>query len=426
MIRLKNNNTVAISARILTMDSQSLDIILFGATSFVGKITTQSLLTDIGLDNDIKWGIAGRSLKKLKQLKTELGPEAEAIPIIVADSSDSASLTKMCQQARVVLSTVGPYALYGESLIEACVNNGNDYCDLTGEAYWIKKMLDKYQIRAQKTGARIINCCGFDSIPSDLGVYFLQQISQQKFGTTCSDVKLRVKAMNGGVSGGTVASGIEMAKAVKRDPSLRRKMGNPYLLCQSQQSTVKQPRIVKPTFDHDFNAWSAPFIMETINSRIVLRSNCLKQDGPDNFTYGEAVLTGKGRKGYFRAWGVTLGLGGFALAAKNKFLRFLIQKFILPKPGQGPNPKQQQNGFFDLRIIGKHQQQTIIVKVTGDRDPGYGCTARMLTQAGLCLACDISKSELSGGFWTPATAMNNKLIHRLVTSAGMRFETVAD
>lgn len=354
------------------MDSQSLDIILFGATSFVGKITTQTLLTEIGLGNNIKWGIAGRSAKKLQQLKTELGPGAEGIPIIVADSSDSASLTKMCQQARVVISTVGPYALYGESLVEACVNNGNDYCDLTGEAYWIKKMLDKYQLRAQKTGARIINCCGFDSIPSDLGVYFLQQISQQKFGTTCSHVRLRVKAMKGGVSGGTVASGIEMAKAVKQDPSLRRKMGNPYLLCQPQISTVKQPRILKPTFDKDFNAWSAPFIMETINSRIVLRSNNLQPDGPDDFTYGEAVLTGKGRKGYFRAWAVTLGLGGFALGAKNKFLRFLLQKFLLPKPGQGPSPKQQQNGFFDLRIIGKHQQQSITIKVTGDRDPGYG------------------------------------------------------
>ena len=406
------------------MDSQSLDIILFGATSFVGKITTQTLLTEIGLGNNIKWGIAGRSLKKLQQLKTELGPEAQGIPIIVADSSDSASLTKMCQQARVVISTVGPYALYGESLVEACVNNGNDYCDLTGEAYWIKKMLDKYQLRAQKTGARIINCCGFDSIPSDLGVYFLQQISQQKFGTSCSHVRLRVKAMKGGVSGGTVASGIEMAKAVNQDPSLRRKMGNPYLLCQPQISTVKQPRILKPTFDKDFNAWSAPFIMETINSRIVLRSNNLQQDGPDNFTYGEAVLTGKGRKGFFRAWAVTLGLGGFALGAKKKFLRFLLQKFLLPKPGQGPSPKQQQNGFFDLRIIGKHQQQSITVKVTGDRDPGYGCTAKMLTQAGLCMAFDISKSELPGGFWTPATAMNNKLIDRLVASAGMTFENL--
>lgn len=407
------------------MDSKSLDIILFGATSFVGKITTQYLLTEIGLGNNVKWAIAGRSLQKLKQLKAELGSKAEAIPVIVADSSDSASLTKMCQQTRVVLSTVGPYALYGESLIEACVNNGNDYCDLTGEAYWIKKMLDKYQIRAEKTGARIINCCGFDSIPSDLGVHFLQQLSQKQLGTYCSDVKLRVKAMKGGVSGGTVASGIEMAKAVKKDPTLRRKMGNPYLLCQPQTSIVKQPRVLKPTFDKDFQAWSAPFIMETINSRVVLRSNNLQQQNAlENFTYGEAVLTGKGRKGYFRALGVTLGLGSFALAAKNKFLRFLIQKFALPKPGQGPSPAQQENGFFDLRILGKNNQQTVLVKVTGDRDPGYGCTAKMLVQSGLCMAFDISRSDLCGGFWTPATAMGDKLITRLIDSAGMTFEAL--
>ena len=407
------------------MDSKSLDIILFGATSFVGKITTQYLLTEIGLGNNVKWAIAGRSLQKLKQFKAELGSKAEAIPVIVADSSDSASLTKMCQQTRVVLSTVGPYALYGESLIEACVNNGNDYCDLTGEAYWIKKMLDKYQIRAEKTGARIINCCGFDSIPSDLGVHFLQQLSQKQLGTYCSDVKLRVKAMKGGVSGGTVASGIEMAKAVKKDPNLRRKVGNPYLLCQPQTSIIKQPQILKPTFDKDFQVWSAPFIMETINSRVVLRSNNLQQQNSlENFTYGEAVLTGKGRKGYFRALGVTLGLGSFALAAKNKFLRFLIQKFALPKPGQGPSPAQQENGFFDLRILGKNNQQTVLVKVTGDRDPGYGCTAKMLVQSGLCMAFDISRSDLCGGFWTPATAMGDKLITRLIDSAGMTFEAL--
>ncbi|MDG1693963.1 MAG: saccharopine dehydrogenase NADP-binding domain-containing protein [Porticoccaceae bacterium] len=409
------------------MDSKTLDIILFGATSFVGKITTQYLLNEVGIGKGVTWAIAGRSLGKLKHLKNQLGPEAENIPIIVADSADSASLTKMCQQGRVILSTVGPYALYGESLVEACVHNGNDYCDLTGEAYWIKKMLDKYQLRAEKTGARIINCCGFDSIPSDLGVYFLQQASQRQFGTVCKDVKLRVKAMKGGVSGGTVASGIEMAKAVKKDPTLRRKMGNPYLLCQSQSSRVKQPRILKPTFDKDFNAWSAPFIMETINSRIVLRSNNLQQhDGCEDFTYGEAVLTGKGRQGYFRAWGITLGLGGFGLAAKNKLLRFLIQKFLLPKPGQGPSPKQQENGFFDLRIIGKTNQQCLTIKVTGDKDPGYGCTAKMLTQAGLCMAFDIGKTELSGGFWTPATAMNDKLIIRLVASAGMTFDILED
>jgi short subunit dehydrogenase-like uncharacterized protein len=345
---------------------------------------------------------------------------------LVADSADTESLNRLCQQTRVVLSTVGPYALYGESLIEACVNHGNDYCDLTGEAYWIKKMLDKYELAAKKSGARIINCCGFDSIPSDLGVYFLQKTSQQHNGHSLNHVKLRVKAMRGGVSGGTVASGIEMAKAAKKDPILRRNMGNPHVLCRStENSNPRQPRIIKPTYDPDFKAWSAPFIMEAINSRIVLRSNSLQQDSTSaNFIYGEAVLTGKGLKGYLRAALITLSLGGFAVATKYRFLRYLIQQFVLPKPGEGPSPEQQQKGFFDLRIIGKRDQKSLIAKVTGDRDPGYGCTAKMLIQSGLCMAYDISKSDLSGGFWTPATAMGDKLIKRLTDSAGMTFEII--
>jgi short subunit dehydrogenase-like uncharacterized protein len=229
------------------MDDKSLDIILFGATSFVGQITTKYLYEHIGLDSNIKWAIAGRSENKLNQVKAALGPDAEAIPVLIADSADTDSLKRLCQQTRVILSTVGPYALYGEPLIEACVSQGIDYCDLTGEAYWIKKMLDKYELAAQKSGARIINCCGFDSIPSDLGVHFLQQMSQQANGHSFNHVKLRVKAMKGGVSGGTVASGIEMAKAAKKDPSLRRNMGNPHVLCrQSDIKSARQPRIVKP------------------------------------------------------------------------------------------------------------------------------------------------------------------------------------
>ena len=408
------------------MDNKSLDIILFGATSFVGQIATKYLYEHIGLDSEIKWAIAGRSEKKLNQVKAALGPDADAIPLLVADSADTESLHRLCQQTRVVLSTVGPYALYGEPLIEACVSQGIDYCDLTGEAYWIKKMLDKYELAAQKSGARIINCCGFDSIPSDLGVYFLQQTSQQHNGHSLNHVKLRVKAMKGGVSGGTVASGIEMAKAAKKDPSLRRNMGNPHVLCRSTETlSARQPRILKPTYDPDFKAWSAPFIMEAINSRIVLRSNSLQQDSASaNFTYGEAVLTGKGLKGYLRAAIITLSLGGFAVATKYRFLRYLIQQFVLPKPGEGPSPEQQQKGFFDLRIIGKRDQKSLIAKVTGDRDPGYGCTAKMLVQSGLCMAYDISKSDLSGGFWTPATAMGDRLIKRLTDSAGMTFEII--
>jgi len=408
------------------MASKNFDIILFGATSFVGKIATRYLFSEIGLNSDIKWAIAGRCEKKLNQLKQSLGSDAVDLTVIIADSCNPQSLNRLCQHSRVILSTVGPYALYGEPLIKACVENGTDYCDLTGEAYWIKLMLDKYQDKAQRSGARIINCCGFDSIPSDLGVHFLQQVAQRQYGHCLNKVKLRVKSMKGGVSGGTIASAIAMFIAAEKDPELRRTMSNPYLLCpEGSGHTIRQPRIKGPVYDVDFNSWSAPFVMEAINTRIVLRSHGLQSvDSIDELTYGEAVLTGKGKKGYLRACGVTLGLACFAIGLKIKPLRYLMQKFMLPKPGSGPSEQQQLEGFFDIRLIGKKDGRHSCIKVLGDRDPGYGCTAKMLVQAGLCMAFDITKNDLQGGFWTPATAMGDKLIKRLNQSAGMSFEAI--
>ncbi|MCS5586979.1 MAG: saccharopine dehydrogenase NADP-binding domain-containing protein [Porticoccaceae bacterium] len=406
------------------MDTKTFDILLFGATSFVGQIVTKCLFDEIGLSQDIKWAIAGRSETKLRALKATLGDAAKDLPVIVADSSDSDSLNAMCRQSRVILSTIGPYALYGEPLIKACVENGNDYCDLTGEAYWIKRMMDRYESAAKASGARIVNCCGFDSIPSDLGVHFLQQVGAKKFGQFFDRVSLRVKAMKGGASGGTIASVIEMFIAAKADPELRRAMGNPYMLCPEDHSYKnKQTRIKGPIYDKDFHCWSAPFIMEAINARVVLRSNALlKMAYGDNFSYGEGMLTGKGKKGYLRAFGLSLGLASFALGIMLKPVRKLMQRFLLPKPGEGPSQQQQADGYFDIRILGTNNRHQARIKVSGDRDPGYGCTAKMLTQAGLCMAFDIAKSDLSGGFWTPATAMGDALIERLSNSAGMSFE----
>ena len=406
------------------MDSKSFDIILFGATSFVGKIATRYFLNEIGLNNQVKWAIAGRCEKKLQQLKQSLGENAADLHLIVADCADPNSLNHLCRHTRVILSTVGPYALYGEPLIKACVENGTDYCDLTGEAYWIKLMLDKYQHKAQRSGARIINCCGFDSIPSDLGVYCLQKAAQQQYNQPLQHIKLRVKAIKGGVSGGTVASAIAMFTTAQKDPQMRRTMGNPYLLCPEELSySTPQPRIKGPVYDSDFNSWSAPFVMETINRPVVLRSHALRSTKANNqLIYGEAVLTGKGTKGYLRACSVTLGLVCFAIGLKIKPLRYLMHKFLLPKPGSGPSEQQQLHGFFDIRLIGLKDNQQIGIKVLGDRDPGYGCTAKMLVQAGLCMAFDINKNELQGGLWTPSTAMGDRLIQRLNQSAGMSFQ----
>lgn len=408
------------------MNNKHFDMVLYGATSFVGQITARYLLQELGASGDIKWAIAGRSESKLNQLKSSLGNTATDLPVLVADSSDDQSLDRLCQQVRVIISTVGPYALYGEPMIKACVENGNDYCDLTGEAYWIKQMIDKYQDKAEETGARIVNCCGFDSIPSDLGTYFLQQTAHKRFGGYFSQVKLGVRAMKGGASGGTIASMIEMLIAAKADAKVRKAMANPYLLCPENHSyQIRQSRLKGAAYDKDFQCWSAPFVMEGINTRVVLRSHAL-QSMPygEQFSYCEVMLTGKGSRGRLRGLSLSLGLGAFMVAAFITPLRKLMQKFLLPKPGEGPSEQEQLNGFFDMRIMGKHDQQQLVVKVTGDRDPGYGSTAKMLAQSALCMAFDIDKSVLSGGFWTPSTAMGNQLIERLSEHAGLSFDVI--
>ena len=409
------------------MAVKKYDLVIYGATSFVGQILTEYLYEHIGLTRKVKWAIAGRSEVKLEALRDSLGEGASKLPILTADAGDQVALDAMCQKSRVMVSTVGPYMLYGELLVKACAENGNDYCDLTGEAYWIKLMIDKYAKVAKKSGARIVNCCGFDSIPSDLGVQFLQQAGKERYGSFFRQVKLRVKAMKGGASGGTIASMIEMIIAAKADPAVRSAMGNPYVLCPDKHTYSNRQISVKgPVYDKDFGSWSAPFIMEAINARVVLRSNSLlKMAYGKDFSYGEAMLSGPGIKGRFTALGITLGLGAFAGGLILNPIRNLMQKYVLPKPGEGPSLQDQLNGYFDIRLHGQNKKgQQLMVKVTGDRDPGYGCTAKMLAQAGLCLAFDLPKEDKAGGVWTPATAMGEKLIPRLVGDAGMTFEVV--
>ena len=409
------------------MATKKFDLVIFGATSFVGQILTEYLFDHIGLSRKVKWAIAGRSEAKLNNLRDSLGEKAAKLPIIVADSMDQPALEDMCKKSRVIVSTVGPYALYGETLVKVCAENGNDYCDLTGEAYWIKQMILKYEKTAKKSGARIVNCCGFDSIPSDLGNHFLQREGKKQFGKFFNQVKLRVKAMKGGASGGTIASMAEMIVAAKADAQVRRDMANPYILCPKKHSySIKQTSVKGPAYDRDFGSWSAPFIMEAINARVVLRSNTLRRMafGKD-FSYGEAMLTGAGNSGRLKAIALTAGLAAFAGSMVLDPIRNLMNKFVLPKPGEGPSLQDQLNGFFDIELMGKNAKgEKLTVKVTGDRDPGYGCTAKMLAQAGLCLAFDLAKEDKAGGFWTPSTAMGDLLIERLNNHAGMSFTLV--
>ena len=406
------------------MTKQSFDLIVYGATSFVGQILTRYLVEHVGVNKTVNWAIAGRSASKLDALKTSLGTAGDDLTVIIADADNAGALAHMAKSTRVIATTVGPYALYGEALVKACAENGTDYCDLCGEAYWIKRMIVKYADAAKQSGARIVSCCGFDSIPSDLGVHFLQQHGQQRFGRYFNSIKLAVNAMKGGASGGTLASMIEAVKAAKSDPKLRKDMNNPYILCP-EIPDLRHPQVsIKgPAYDADFQRWSAPFIMEAINARVVLRSNMLlgMAYGYD-FLYREQMITGKGFKGRLSAIGLTAGLGLFAVTVIINPLRAFMQRYVLPKPGEGPSPEAQLAGYFDLSLLGKNEDgKTLKVRVTGDRDPGYGCTAKMLAQASLCLAFDITQEQCNGGFWTPATAMGDQLTDRLTQHAGMTF-----
>ena len=403
--------------------TSSYDLVVFGATGFVGRILCQYLLDHVGINGSVKWAIASRSQAKLNALVSTLG--ASSLPQIIADVTDEASLQELCAQTQVVISTVGPYALYGEPLVKVCAETGTDYCDLTGEPQWIRRMIQRYSATAKQSGARIVHCCGFDSIPSDLGVYYLQQQAKQQFGQVCDRIKMRVKAAQGGVSGGTAASGINIAKEASADSALRQELDNPYSLCPDSSQLPEHPQILVPVeYDPDFQGWVSPFVMAAVNTRIVLRSNTLLDYAyGKQFQYDEAVLTGPNATGWLAAQGLGVGLVGMAVAMAFSPTRWLLENTIIPKSGEGPSQADQEQGFYDLRFWGATAEgKTIQVKVTGDRDPGYGSTAKILGQAGLCLTEDFPPSVKAGGFWTPASMFGDVLIDRLIKAAGLTFE----
>jgi short subunit dehydrogenase-like uncharacterized protein len=405
------------------MADKKFDIIVYGATSFVGQIITRYMHTQFA-DGSIVWAIAGRSRAKLQQVSDTIG--LSGIEMIVADSADEGSLRQMCAQTKVVMSTVGPYALYGDVLVRVCATTGTDYCDLTGEPQWIRKMQLRHEADAVKSGARIVHCCGFDSIPSVLGVHFLQRNALEQFGQTCDRINMRVANMKGGASGGTIASMINMVKEAVSDADLRRELKDPYSLCPPDHSFFVPQPDVQIAYDNAYGGWIAPFVMAGINTRIVHRSNALSHNNYGaEFTYEEAVATGQGAKGKRMAratcWGVNAPMIGLAVPP----IRWLLENFVLPKPGEGPSEKAQLEGGFDIVFLGSTAQgETIRCRVTGDRDPGYGSTAKMLSQAAACLAKDVPDT-VAGGFWTPATILGDRLIDRLKAHAGLTFEKLS-
>lgn len=403
----------------MARNSRTHDIVLFGATSFVGQILTRYMVGRHGTSGDLKWAIAGRSAEKLATVAAETGADVEQI---VVDADDAAALAEMCAHTNLVISTVGPYALYGSKLVAAVAEAGIDYVDLTGEPQWMQKMIDRYQDRAVETGARIVHACGFDSVPSDMGVWFLQTASEERFGAPCTSISLGVQAMKGGASGGTVASMMNMMEEVAADPGLRKVLANPYALAEKgDREGPAQPNVTLPVYDDGHQSWLAPFVMAGTNTRVVFRTHSLLDHewGP-NFTYGEAMLMGDGVAGRAKAAALAGGMGSFMGAAAVGPTRKLIGRF-LPSPGEGPSPEAQENGFYDIRLHGTTDAgDEITVQVTGDRDPGYGSTAKILAEA----AVTLMDSEATGGFWTPATALGDAFIEALVEHAGLTFDVM--
>jgi short subunit dehydrogenase-like uncharacterized protein len=387
--------------------SSKFDIVVYGATGFTGQLVAEYLAEHYRGDRNLKWAMAGRSLDKLASVRDAIGAPADTA-LIMADASDPASLKAMIDQARSVLSTVGPYQLYGSELVAACAAAGTDYLDLCGEPVWMRQMIDAHQTTAQSTGARIVFSCGFDSLPFELGVFFVEETAKKVLGAPVSRVKGRVRAMKGTFSGGTAASIKATFAAAAKDLSLVALLKNPFVLTPGFEGP-KQPPGNKPLFDQELDAWTAPFVMSTINTRNVHRSNLLMgfPYGKD-FIYDEMVLTGPGEKGEANAKRVVAanaemgGPGG-------------------PKPGEGPSKEQRDTGLYDLLFVGIGEGgRQVRVAVRGDRDPGYGSTSKMIAECAICLLRDTP--EVPGGIWTPGAAMGNRLIKRLVDHAGLTFE----
>ena len=390
--------------------SNVFDIVVYGATGFTGQLVAEYLAAHYGNDKQLKWAMAGRSLEKLASVRDAIGAPADT-PLIVADASDVASLKAMIEQTKSVISTVGPYLLYGNDLVAACAASGTDYFDLCGETPWMRRIIDAHEATAQRSGARIIFSCGYDSLPFELGVFYCQETAKKVLGTPVSRVKGRIRAMKGTFSGGTAASGRALFEAAARDPSLLALMRDPFALTPGFQGP-KQPPGNKPMFDDDLQAWVTPFFMANINTRNVHRSNMLMgfPYGRD-FVYDEMQITGPGEEGEASARRI--------LAANNK-----MATSVAPKPGEGPSKEERESGSYDLLFVALAPDgRQVRVAVKGDRDPGYGSTSKMIAECAICLLRDTP--ELKAGIWTPGAAMGDRLIKRLADHAGISFEVEA-
>ncbi len=385
-------------------DTREFDIIVYGATGFTGRLVAEYLAEHYaGREGAPKWAMAGRSAQKLAEIRDLIGAPADT-PLVVADASNPESLAAMAARARVILTTVGPYQLYGSELVAACVRKGTAYADLCGEPGWMREMIDTHQEAAQRSGARITFSCGFDSIPFDLGVLFLQAEAVKRYGSPAPRVKGRVRKMQGGASGGTIASLTETLKAVAKKPSLALLLQSSFALTPGFEGP-HQPTGLIPEYDPAAGSWTAPFVMAPINTKNVHRTNFLLGHAwGEDLVYDEMMMT-------------TIGDAGKAMAeAIAKANPFGDAKL---KPGEGPSKEQRENGFFDILFIGEYPDgREVRASVQGDRDPGYGSTSKMLAETGMALL----ENKGEGGVWTPGALLGEALIKRLTNEAGLTFQ----
>ena len=379
------------------------DFVIYGATGFTGKLVVEYAINQYASNNEISWAIAGRNNEKLEHVQEKYNLPSN-IGKIVVDSNDQNSIDEMVSQTKCVLTTVGPYQLYGEKIVKTCISTGTDYVDLCGEPGFMHKIISECSAEAKETGARIVFSCGFDSIPFDLGVLFVQEEVMAKLNKYASSVRGRVRAMNGEFSGGTAASMKATMAALQSNPELINILVNPHALCDGMQG-VQQDDDSKPVYDEELDTWVAPFFMAPINTKNIHRSNKLMNHiYGENFKYNEMWIQGPGEEG----------------KAAAEFISTMNPLGDAPEPGDGPSRESRENGNYDVLFCADVDGETIKASVSGDMDPGYGSTSKMITESAVCLVKDCE--NLAGGIYTPAAAMGKKLIKRLESSAGLTFK----
>ena len=395
-------------------NTKQLDLIIWGSTGFTGQLVSEYINNKYSNSN-LKWGIAGRNKEKVSVVAKRLNIQEQRI--FIADCNDIESLIKLTSKTKVICTTVGPYAKLGTNLIDACIKTNTNYCDITGETQWIRKMIDKYHSKAKEGKIKIINSCGFDSIPSDMGVFYSQKKLFEKIGKYANKINMRVAGAKGGISGGTYNSLSNVLEEARVDKEVRKTLTNPYGLNPiDKQNGPDKADLQKVIFDKISDSWIAPFVMAGINTKIVRRSHALIdfKYGSD-FSYDEATLSGKGVLGQVKGY---LSLIPIFLATRKKgsFIKNIVD-YILPKSGEGPSEKTRISGYYNLRFYLTQQDKIYLSKVIGDMDPGYGSTSKMLAESAVCLATD--KTPETYGILTPSVALGDPLLKRLQENAGL-------